>query len=243
MNTKNLLIIIPARGGSKRIPHKNIKEICGQPMIYWPLMELSKKFSSNQILISTDSLDVITCVEKKGIKVPFIRPDSLSDDFTGTTPVATHALAWFEQNVAIVDYVLIIYPTAVFLDINDISSAFSLLEQDTECSLVMCATNFSFPIQRAIFQNNKGYAEMFEPENALTRSQDLPEAMHDAGQFYLFRSDAVRAEKSFSDLNVRLKLLDRNKVVDIDTIEDFEVAETRMKILGLDKQNFDWQIN
>jgi len=67
--------------------------------------------------------------------------------------------------------------------------------------------------------------------------------MHDAGQFYLFRSDAVRAEKSFSDLNVRLKLLDRNKVVDIDTIEDFEVAETRMKILGLDKQNFDWQIN
>ena len=233
MNTKSLLIIIPARGGSKRIPHKNIKEICGQPMIYWPLMELSKKFSSNQILISTDSLDVITCVEKKGIKVPFIRPDSLSDDFTGTTPVATHALAWFEQNVAIVNYVLIIYPTAVFLDINDISSAFSLLKQDAECSLVMSATNFSFPIQRAVFQNNKGYAEMFEPENALIRSQDLPEAMHDAGQFYWAKASSWAARKSIFEGKVAGILLPRSRVQDIDTPEDWELAEVMFRTLGL----------
>ena len=106
----------------------------------------------------------------------------------------------------------------------------------------MSATNFSFPIQRAVFQNNKGYAEMFEPENALTRSQDLPEAMHDAGQFYLFRSDAVRAEKSFSDLNVRLKLLDRAKdlspyfldglfsLKDLDIISD--IGESALKNFG-----------
>ena len=97
MDTGSLLIIIPARGGSKRIPRKNIKEICGQPMIYWPLMELSKKFSPNQILVSTDSSEITSIIEKKGIKIPFIRPDSLSDDFTGTMPVATHALSWFEK--------------------------------------------------------------------------------------------------------------------------------------------------
>ena len=91
MDTGSLLIIIPARGGSKRIPRKNIKEICGQPMIYWPLMELSKKFSSKQILVSTDSSEIISTVEKKGIKIPFIRPDSLSGSFTATFPVATHA--------------------------------------------------------------------------------------------------------------------------------------------------------
>ena len=243
MDTGSLLIIIPARGGSKRIPGKNIKEICGQPMIYWPLMELSKKFSPNQILVSTDSSKIISTVEKKGIKIPFIRPDSLSGSFTATFPVATHALAWFEKNVSIVDYVLIVYPTAVFLDINDISSAFSLLDHDNNCDFVMSATNFEFPIQRAVFQNNEGYAEMFEPENFTTRSQDLTEAMHDAGQFYLCRSGAIREEKSFADLNVKLKLLDRNKVVDIDTLEDFGIADTRMKMLALDKRDFDWKID
>ncbi|MDA9271618.1 pseudaminic acid cytidylyltransferase [Planktomarina sp.] len=243
MDTGSLLIIIPARGGSKRIPRKNIKEICGQPMIYWPLMELSKKFSSKQILVSTDSSEIISTVEKKGIKIPFIRPDSLSGCFTATFPVAAHALAWFEKNVSIMDYVLIVYPTAVLLDINDISSAFSLLNHDNDCDLVMSATNFAFPIQRAVFQNNEGYAEMFEPENVTTRSQDLTEAMHDAGQFYLFRSGALRDEKTLVDLNVKLKLLDRNKVVDIDTLEDFGIANAKMKMLALDKRDFNWNFD
>jgi len=242
VKANNLLIIVPARGGSKRIPQKNIKNICGQPMIYWPLMELSKEFLSSQILVSTDNSEVISSVEKKGIKVPFVRPQSLSDDFTGTMAVATHALAWFEKNVSAVDYVLVVYPTAVLLNINDISTAFSFLKNDENCDCVMSATNFVFPIQRAMFQNSEGYAQMFKPENLMSRSQDLVEAMHDAGQFYLYRSRAVRAGKDLNKSNVKLQLLDRNKVVDIDTLEDFDVAETRMKMLGLDQTNFDWKV-
>ena len=145
--------------------------------------------------------------------------------------------------MSIVDYVLIVYPTAVLLNINDISSAFSLLEHDNDCELVMSATNFAFPIQRAVFQNNEGYAEMFDPENVKTRSQDLTESMHDAGQFYLFRSGALRDEKTLVDLNVKLKLLDRNKVVDIDTLEDFGIANAKMKMLALDKRDFNWNFN
>jgi len=106
----------------------------------------------------------------------------------------------------------------------------------------MSATNFVFPIQRAMFQNSEGYAQMFKPENLISRSQDLVEAMHDAGQFYLYRSRTVRAGKDLNKSNVKLQLLDRNKVVDIDTLEDFDVAETRMKMLGLDQTNFDWKV-
>ena len=92
---ENTLVVIPARGGSKRIPNKNIKSICGQPMIYWPLMELRKIFKAENVLVSTDSNLIKVTVEQKGLKVPFIRPKSLSDDFTGTVPVANHAPAPF----------------------------------------------------------------------------------------------------------------------------------------------------
>ncbi len=240
MNEKRILVIIPARGGSKRIPKKNIKKICGQPMIYWPLRELSKLYSSHQILVSTDDQDVVQVVNSKGLQVPFVRPKALSDDITGTMDVATHALDWFENNVATIDYVLIVYPTAVLLDINDIQSAFSVLAVDARCDSVMSATSFAFPIQRAIFENNGGYVSMFQPENFSKRSQDLTEALHDAGQFYLCRSEVVRQSLSLPNTKCKVQKLHRNKVVDIDTIEDFEVAELKMKMLGLDKKDTYW---
>ena len=240
MDKSKILVIIPARGGSKRIPNKNIKNICGQPMIYWPMMELSKKFSSDQVLVSTDSESVISVIEKKGLKVPFIRPAELSGDYTGTMAVATHALKWFEDNHHSIDYVLVVYPTAVLLDIEDIIAAFHILNHDNSCDFVMSATKFAFPIQRAVFENSKGYAEMFEPKNYTTRSQDLVEALHDAGQFYLYRPDVVRQGKNITNATVKLQLLHRNKVIDIDTPEDFDVAEMKMKTFGLDQSDFNW---
>jgi pseudaminic acid cytidylyltransferase len=240
MKTHEILVIMPARSGSKRIPKKNIKSISGQPMIYWPLMELAKEFSSQQMLISTDAEEIISVVEKKGLKVPFIRPKSLADDFTGTMAVATHALNWYEEHISPVKYVLIVYPTAVLLDIEDVKQAFSSLVADPNCSSVMSAASFDFPIQRAVFVNSDGYAEMFEPENYSTRSQDLVAAMHDAGQFYMCRAEPVRQGKILTNSNVKLHMLHRNKVIDIDTKEDFEVAERKMKFLGLSEYNPDW---
>lgn len=232
---KNTLVIIPARGGSKRIPRKNVREISGQPMIYWPLMELSKLFHANKVIVSTDDQEICSVVEKIGLNVPFKRPKKLSDDYTGTMPVATHALNWFESKISKVDYVVIVYPTAVLLSAEDISSALGSLSDDPHCDIVMSATNFSFPIQRALFINEKGYADMFSPKHYLKRSQDLVEYLHDAGQFYICRADYLRSGKSIRNSNLKLHMLHKSKVIDIDTKEDFDLAEEKIKLLGLSK--------
>lgn len=227
---ESTLVIIPARGGSKRIPNKNIKNIFNQPMIYWPLMTLSNLFKSKNILVSTDSDQIISIVEAIGLKVPFKRPANLSDDFTITSKVVSHALKWYETNIEKVEFVLTVYPTAVMLSENDIVDAMKTLIEDPRCDTVMSATKFSFPIQRAIFKNCNGYAEMFEPNNYSTRSQDLVESMHDAGQFYLSRVKAVRNGSILTNSNVKIHLIHRSKVIDIDTFEDFEIAEDLLKL-------------
>jgi len=240
---KKTLVIIPARGGSKRIPHKNIREICGQPMIYWPLMELSKLFKSKNVIVTTDDDEIVSKVEKVGLRVPFKRPEELSDDHTGTMPVATHALQWFESNVARVEYVIIVYPTAVMLNVEDICSALSVLNSDPNCDSVMSATHFPFPIQRAVYKNSEGYAEMFKPEHYSTKSQDLTEGLHDAGQFYVCRAESVRVGKTLTNSKVKLHPLHKNKVVDIDTIEDFEVAEARLQLFEYGLYDKDWSFD
>lgn len=233
MTYEDILVVIPARGGSKRIPDKNVRLICGQPMIHWPLMELQKAFSADNILVTTDSDSIKKMVEKKGLRVPFTRPKNLSDDFVGTVPVVSHALKWFEENVREVDLVLTVYPTAVLLNIEDIHSSVSLIKEDENCDCVMSAANFPFPIQRAVFENKLGYAEMFEPANYHERSQDLVAAKHDAGQFYLTKAHAVRRGAILTNSNVRLQMLHRSKVIDIDTLEDLDIAEERLAMCKL----------
>ena len=240
MIPKKTLVIIPARGGSKRIPRKNIKQICGQPMIFWPLMELAKIFKSNQILVSTDDQEILDLVATKGLSFDFLRPQHLADDFTGTIPVASNALEWFEQNYDIVDFVLIVYPTAVLLSSEDILDAFRLLINNVKANLVISATTFASPIQRALFINKNEYAEMYHPENYSLRSQDLTESFHDAGQFYLYRSKSLRLHETMATTNTILKILNRNYVIDIDTVEDLEIAESKMKSLGFKIKDTDW---
>jgi pseudaminic acid cytidylyltransferase len=234
------LVVIPARGGSKRIPNKNIREIFGQPMIYWPLMEINKIFNRDNVLISTDSELIKECVEKKGLSVPFMRPGNLSDDFTGTAAVVEHALDWYEANVKKVDFVLTVYPTAVLLNEKDIRAAITVLNEDLTCDSVMSATNFAFPIQRAVYENDDGYAEMFDPKYYSARSQDLIEAKHDAGQFYLSRAKSVRSGALLTNSKVRLQLLHRSNVVDIDTFEDFEIAEEKLCISNKNPIDKSW---
>ncbi len=229
-NFKHTLVIIPARGGSKRIVDKNIKIIYGHPMILWPLHTLNNLFDSENILVSTDSNKIKSVVESKGLKIPFRRPKSLSDDYTGVVEVTRHALEWYEENIAEVKFVLTVYPTAVMLSEIDICKAMEMLEKNKKCDSIMSATNFTFPIQRAVYENSRGFAEMFYPKKYSIRSQDLIEAKHDAGQFYLSRVEAVRNGKKLTNSKVKLYLLNRNKVIDIDTPEDFEIAEEKLKL-------------
>ena len=212
-------------------------------MIYWPLMILSRLFSAGNVLVSTDSDSIKSLVEAKGLNVPFKRPKSLSDDFTGTGEVVTHALNWYEKNVGKVDYVLTVYPTAVLLSQDDLITAMNMLRQDSKADAVMTATNFAFPIQRAIRKNQDGYAEIIQPEHYQKRSQDLAEAMHDAGQFYLSKADAVRKCAQVDNSRVKIQSLHRSKVVDIDTFEDFDLAEERLNIYRRSKDLLGWSFS
>tara|TARA_Y100001968_G_scaffold324708_1_gene364611 strand:- start:1123 stop:1878 length:756 start_codon:yes stop_codon:yes gene_type:complete len=239
---KDIVVIVPARGGSKRIPKKNIKLISGWPMISWPLRELTKAFSSSQILISTDDQDIKTLVSKYNLSIPFNRPTSLSDDYTGTMAVAQHAFEWFESQGNTAKYVLIVYPTAVTLDLSDIRKGLDILEQDVHCDYVFSATSFPFPIQRAIYEESN-QVKMFNPEHYSTRSQDLTPAFHDAGQFYLCRADVVRQGKNLTNACARIVKLKRKNVIDIDTPEDFDVADQllRLKIKNKELAPFSFQ--
>ena len=240
MYSNSTLVVLPARGNRKRVPNKNSLVIHGQPMIYWPLMAISGNFNPDGIIISTDSENIRLLSEKKGLNVPFKRPDWLSGDHTGTFEVVAHALSWFERNVRPVDFVLTIYPTAVLLNFDDIKAAMALLATDERTDGVMPIVTYPHPIHRALLSNSDKFLEMFNPENFEKRTQDFLPAYHDAGQFYLFKSEIVRDGYSLANANIKGLLLDRDKVVDIDTPEDLTIAREKLCKKFGDKINYDW---
>lgn len=231
MCTQNILAVIPARSGSKRIPKKNIKEFCGKPLIAWPLSILKSGSIADEIIVSTDSEEIAEIAQKFGAKVPFMRPNELADDFTGTAAVVKHAVEWYLKNIGSIQYVLTVYPTAVFLSKNDIENAFNIL-QSCDCEIVFSGTEYPFPIQRAVYLDEQQRVSMFQPEHYSSRSQDLVKAYHDAGQFYFSKLSAVQNNISpFSNAS-RMLVLPRYRVVDIDTLEDFELAQRLFRIAG-----------
>ena len=170
----DVLVVVPARGGSKRICNKNIKNIGGWPMISWPLRQLSTLFKSGRVVVSTDSQKIVDLVKKYNLDVPFIRPEELSGDYVGTMPVVSHALSWYERYVQKVKYILIVYPTAVILDYTNILKAYEIITNNSLCGCVFSAAHFAAPIQRAFYEKN-GFASMISPEYLSVRSQDLEE--------------------------------------------------------------------
>ena len=224
MHTQKVLAIIPARGGSKRIPKKNIKEFCGKPMIGWPLSVLNDGDIVDEIIVSTDSEEIAKVAKNLGAKIPFMRPSELADDFTGTAAVVKHAVEWYLENIGSVEYVLTVYPTAVFLSHKDIEAAFNML-QAPDLEIVFSGTEYPFPIQRAVYLDEQQRVTLFQPEHYSSRSQDLVKAYHDAGQFYFAKLSAVLNNISAFSKASRMLVLPRHRVVDIDTMEDFEVAE------------------
>lgn len=151
-----------------------------------------------------------------------------------------HALKWFEENIRIVDYVLTVYPTAVLLSEQDVRSATLRLMHNDNFDSIMSATNFAFPIQRAVFENDEGFAEMFQPRHYSKRSQDLIEAKHDAGQFYVSRAESIRRGDVLTNSKVGLHLLHRNNVVDIDNMEDIDIAKEKLQMYKKDFPKKDW---
>ena len=176
------LAVIPARGGSKRIPRKNIKLFCGKPIIAWSIEAALQSGSFDRVIVSTDDLEIAEVARQHGATVPFMRPAELSDDHTGTIPVIAHAIEWLRQHNEAPDKVCCIYATAPFIRSEDLRRGLEILDK-TGSYYAFSVTSYAFPIQRAIRMTQVGRIEMFSPEYFTTRSQDLEAAYHDAGEF------------------------------------------------------------
>lgn len=216
--------IIPARGGSKRIPRKNVKEFCGKPMIAWSIEAAKASKCFDQIIVSTDDNEIAHVAREWGASVPFMRPAKLADDYTGTLSVMRHAVEWLSEHEDPVDYACCLYATAPFVSPDDLQKGWELIQQN-KFSYAFSVTSYAFPIQRAIRITQNQRVEMFYPEYFNTRSQDLEEAWHDAGQFYWGTAQAWISEQPiFEEDSVPVKL-PRHRVQDIDTPEDWTRAE------------------
>lgn len=222
------IAIIPARGGSKRIPRKNIRPFCGKPVIAWSIESAKRSGCFDRVIVSTDDKQIADVARHFGAEVPFTRPDELSDDHAGTAAVIRHAVAWLASDIAL-EAVCCIYATAPFATPADLARGLQLL-QEHGCAYVFSATRYPHPIQRALTISADGSARMLHPEYAGTRSQDLPEAFHDAGQFYWGTADAWLAEQPiFGAASIPL-LLPSYRVQDIDTNDDWIRAERLFEI-------------
>lgn len=224
------IAVIPARGGSKRIPRKNIKEFCGQPMIAWSIKAAQKSNCFERIIVSTDDDEIASVAQKCGAEVPFMRPEVLSNDYVGTTAVVNHTVKWLIEHGEKSQNVCCLYATAPFVQPQDLQRGLEIL-QTQECDYVFSVTSFAFPIQRAIRITQEQRVEMFQPEYFTTRSQDLEEAYHDAGQFYWGTTQAWLNGKSLFSNHSTPVVLPRHRVQDIDTQEDWLRAEWLFRAL------------
>ena len=224
------LAIIPARGGSKRIPRKNIKLFCGKPMIAWSIEAARQSNCFDHIIVSTDDAEIAEVARQHGAHVPFMRPAELSDDHTGTTAVMAHAIKWFAAQAQTPTQVCCLYATAPFVSADDLRRGLVVLNE-TGSDYAFSVTSYAFPIQRAIHITSAGRVEMFNAEHFNTRSQDLEEAYHDAGQFYWGRAEAWLQGKMIFSPAAAPVMLPRHRVQDIDTPEDWTRAEWMLKAL------------
>lgn len=217
------IAVIPARGGSKRIPRKNIKPFCGKPMIAWSIAAARQSGCFDRIIVSTDDDEIAAVAEAHGADAPFRRPANLANDHTPTVPVIAHAVRW-QQTTAPVERACCIYATAPMLRPADLQAGYEVIETQN-ASYAFSVTSYAYPVQRALVLRRQNRVEMVYPEHAQTRSQDLVEAWHDAGQFYWGRADAWLAGSPIFGSDSIAIPLSRTRVQDIDTPEDWEHAE------------------
>lgn len=225
------IAIIPARGGSKRIPRKNIKLFCGQPMLSYPIKAALQSGVIDKVVVSTDDAEIAELAKQYGAEVPFIRPADLADDHTGTSPVVRHALKSLQALGWQPDYCACIYATTPLLRSELIASAYNELQQ-AQADYVFTAGRFSFPIQRALLQTSEGGVTPFDPASIVMRSQDLAATYHDAGQLYWGKTTSwLDNSKRIFSPSSRMLVLPAHLVQDIDTEEDWQRAELLYQLL------------
>lgn len=224
------IAIIPARGGSKRIPNKNIKEFFGKPILAYVIETAIASGLFDEVMVSTDSKEIADVAQKYGAKVPFFRSDKTADDFATTAEVLTEVIARYEQKGIFIENACCIYPTAVLLSAEHLENAYKDFTKWNYDSL-LSVLKFSYPVQRG-FREESGKLKMMWPENKTKRSQDLETMFHDAGQFYFFKVNKFKEKQELFMENTGYLLLSEYEAQDIDNPEDWTMAELKYKYLN-----------
>ncbi|OBQ46395.1 pseudaminic acid cytidylyltransferase [Halodesulfovibrio spirochaetisodalis] len=222
------IAVIPARGGSKRIPRKNIRPFCGKPIIAYSIEAALKSGFFSSVVVSTDDAEIADVAKKYGADVPFMRPPALADDFTGTTPVVVHALNHYLEQGVQVDTVCCIYATTPFTTVSDLKLTYKALETAPASFTI---TTYDFPTHWALEQDSEGRMSMSQPQFIRVRSQDLPESYHGTGQIYWGTREFLLNGNDFQEGKAVGVQVPRHRVQDIDTEEDWVRAEAMYRAL------------
>jgi len=220
------LAIIPARGGSKRIPRKNIKDFHGKPIIAYSIETAIKSGLFDEVMVSTDDVEIKNISLELGAKVPFLRSENTSNDTATTLEVIREVLESYKKEGKSFDEVCCIYPTAPLMKSSHLTAGLDLLEN--EIASVFPVVPFSFPILRSLKLDEDNFVSMNWPEYSQTRSQDLPAAYHDAGQWYWLRPELI-SDSLYSD-NSKVIILSEMEVQDIDNESDWQMAEVKWEM-------------
>lgn len=223
MTIRDAVAVIPARGGSKRIPRKNVRAFNGRPLIQWTIESVLASKCFSRVIVSTDDSSIAQIARAAGAEVPFSRPPDLSDDFTGTLPVIQHAITAAQLDRA-AGFLCCVYPGSVLSTPNDYACAFNLLHNPQMARYVVPVVPYPHPIQRAIGIDESGLMQYLDPAHAMTRTQDLEVFWHDAGQFYWGDMDAWRQGLPVIP-NARPYRMNAHGVVDIDDLSDWDRAQ------------------
>lgn len=225
----NSIVIITARGGSKRIPRKNIKEFCGKPIIAYSIEAALNAEIFDEVMVSTDSLEIAEIAKEYGAKVPFMRSEATSNDFATTSDVLLEVVERYENLGKTYDIGCCLYPTAPFVTSDTLRSAYNSLVNSPAKTLLPVVA-FSFPPQRGVFIRG-GKLVFSQPEYLNTRSQDIEKMYHDCGSFSMFRIPEFKKERKLITDNTIPFIMNEMMVQDIDNQSDWEMAELKYKIL------------
>ena len=223
------LAIITARGGSKRIPRKNIKEFCNKPIIAYSIEAALQSGCFSTVMCSTDDEEIAAIAKQYGAEVPFYRSPETSNDYATTADVLKEVIAEYEKRGITFDYFCCLYPTAPFVSPEKIRYGYDMMIEKN-ANGAMPVVQFSYPIQRALKIDDNKIA-MIQPEHLKSRSQDLMKTYHDAGQYYWYKVDAFRNEQNIMMLNPIAIVTPEDEVQDIDTLEDWKMAEIKYELL------------